>query len=48
LDDFKNRCGQGSHPLLKVIHAELQSDDIPEQPGKLNKSIKKINLFYHD
>lgn len=27
LDDFKNRCGQGKHPLLKIIHAELQNPD---------------------
>lgn len=24
LDDFKGRCGQGKHPLLKIIHSELQ------------------------
>lgn len=28
LDDFNNRCGQGRHPLLKVIHAELQNTDV--------------------
>lgn len=24
LDDFKNRCGEGTHPLLKVIREELR------------------------
>lgn len=26
LDDFRGKCGQGRHPLLKVIHSELDSD----------------------
>jgi chitinase len=30
LDDFRGKCGQGSHPLLKVIHAELQDDSVGE------------------
>jgi chitinase len=25
LDDFRGKCKQGKHPLLKVIHAELQA-----------------------
>ena len=24
LDDFKNRCGCGKHPLLKTINRELR------------------------
>ena len=27
LDDFRGKCGQGKHPLLKIIHAGLQGDD---------------------
>jgi hypothetical protein len=30
LDDFTGRCGQGKHPLLKVIHAELEKNDNTE------------------
>lgn len=26
LDDFKNRCGEGRHPLLKIIREELRDD----------------------
>jgi chitinase len=28
LDDFKNRCGLGKHPLLKIIHAGLRDETV--------------------
>lgn len=39
LDDFKDRCGQGRHPLLKVIHAELQNTDVVIHKRELKSSI---------
>lgn len=41
LDDFKNRCGEGTHPLLKVIREELR--DAPHgavQPRKLCNNLE--------
>lgn len=40
LDDFKNRCGQGNHPLLKIIHAELQNPDASGVDGEFFKPLK--------
>lgn len=40
LDDFKNRCGEGVHPLLTAIHEVLKdppnvNEDIGKVPSKL-------------
>jgi len=37
LDDFRGNCGQGKHPLLKVIHATLQDGTANEPLGELKK-----------
>lgn len=35
LDDFRGTCGQGKHPLLKVIHDELQNDNEIDNEGEI-------------
>jgi chitinase len=35
LDDFRGKCGHGKHPLLKVIHSELQDENVNEVQRKL-------------
>jgi hypothetical protein len=42
LDDFTGRCGQGKHPLLKIIHAELQDSRNTEVEGKNQTKISTI------
>ncbi len=38
LDDFKNRCGNGVHPLLTEIHNVLKDPpSLMEIPGMLNR-----------
>lgn len=51
LDDFKNRCGEGHHPLLRTIRDVLSkppnSDDkYPSMYNQLHREIILINYIY--
>lgn len=45
LDDFKNRCEEGSHPLLKVIREELRA--APDGVVSARKLIIIYKLTYN-
>ena len=46
LDDFGGHCGQGKHPLLKVIHATLQKGSANEIGGKMREKMLKTTKIY--
>ncbi|GAB0096498.1 Probable chitinase 10 [Sergentomyia squamirostris] len=42
LDDFKNRCGQGKHPLLKVIREALRDPPSGYEPAPVPTTTPKM------